>query len=90
VSEGSFQEVEALVQAGVTHVVVGLKHPIPALRGNGIHALQQAGIKVSGSGDEVRPLSSPVPPERQHDPPFPPSDSGTSWLLRCPCTLLCC
>lgn len=48
---GEAAAVEALVQAGVTRVVVGLRHPLPHLRGGAIAALRGAGVAVSVLGE---------------------------------------
>ncbi|KAK3272479.1 hypothetical protein CYMTET_19228 [Cymbomonas tetramitiformis] len=48
---GDDETVAALVRAGVARVVVGLRHPVPQLRGQAIHALREAGVQVYVLGD---------------------------------------
>lgn len=43
---GDHTAVSALVKAGITRVVVGIRHPLPHLRGNAICALRNEGVKV--------------------------------------------
>ena len=40
---------EALLWAGVTHVVIGARDPNPTVRGGGCEALKQAGVEVEES-----------------------------------------
>lgn len=44
---------QALVQAGITRVVVGSVDPFPQVAGAGIAGLRQAGVQVEMAGDEV-------------------------------------
>lgn len=54
---GEAAAVEALVQAGVARAVVGLRHPLPHLRGVAIAALRGAGLAVAVLGEA--PCSAP-------------------------------
>lgn len=54
---GEAAAVEALVQAGVARVVVGLRHPLPHLRGGAVAALRGAGLAVAVLGEA--PCSAP-------------------------------
>ena len=48
---GDDTAVQALIQIGVSHVVVGLRHPISELCESAITAYRQAGLKVSVVGE---------------------------------------
>ena len=48
---GDQAAVDALVEAGVARVVVGLRHPLPHLRGGAIAALRAAGVAVAVLGE---------------------------------------
>ena len=48
---GEAAGVKALVQAGVARVVVGLRHPLPHLRGVAVGDLRAAGLEVDVLGD---------------------------------------
>eukprot|EP00240_Pyramimonas_obovata_P002222 CAMPEP_0118926750 /NCGR_PEP_ID=MMETSP1169-20130426/4373_1 /TAXON_ID=36882 /ORGANISM="Pyramimonas obovata, Strain CCMP722" /LENGTH=457 /DNA_ID=CAMNT_0006868371 /DNA_START=263 /DNA_END=1632 /DNA_ORIENTATION=- len=58
--------VEALVQAGVSHAVVGLRHPIPGLGGHAIDAMRQAGIQVEVLGSAAGASSGGVSAAEAH------------------------
>eukprot|EP00899_Mesostigma_viride_P017882 jgi/Mesvir1/26095/Mv06814-RA.2 len=47
---GELAAVEALVQGGVSRVVIGLLHPLPVMRGRAAAALRQAGVAVDVVG----------------------------------------
>lgn len=49
---GDDSAVRALIQAGVSRVVVGLRHPLPHLRGKAIESLQSHGVAVDVLSDE--------------------------------------
>jgi diaminohydroxyphosphoribosylaminopyrimidine deaminase/5-amino-6-(5-phosphoribosylamino)uracil reductase len=48
---GDDAAVRALVGAGVARVVVGLRHPLPHLRGRAVAALRRAGVRVDVLGE---------------------------------------
>ncbi len=47
---GEDAAVRSLLQAGVSRVVVGLKHPLAHARGHAIEALRRAGVPVGEQG----------------------------------------
>src|SRR3954451_11849849 len=53
--------VDAIVEAGIARVVVGIEDPDPNVRGKGIAQLREAGIdvEVGVRGDEVRAQLAP-------------------------------
>ncbi|XP_027089562.1 riboflavin biosynthesis protein PYRR, chloroplastic-like [Coffea arabica] len=46
--------VSALVNAGISRVVIGIRHPLPHLRGNAIRALRSEGLKVDVLGEDIQ------------------------------------
>eukprot|EP00884_Botryococcus_braunii_P000245 jgi/Botrbrau1/10220/Bobra.0362s0010.1 len=60
---GEDASVKALLQAGVSRVVVGLRHPLTHLRGQAILALQRNGVHVEVAGEV--PASAAVQEARQ-------------------------
>lgn len=48
---GDDASVKALLQGGLRRVVVGLRHPLPHLRGQAILALQRNGVRVDVVGE---------------------------------------
>jgi diaminohydroxyphosphoribosylaminopyrimidine deaminase/5-amino-6-(5-phosphoribosylamino)uracil reductase len=58
---GDRAAVDALVAAGVARVVVGLRHPLPHLRGTAISALRAQGVAVAVLGEA--PLAPGAAPE---------------------------
>ncbi|KQJ99464.1 riboflavin biosynthesis protein PYRR, chloroplastic isoform X2 [Brachypodium distachyon] len=51
---GNSTAVSSLVQAGVTRVVVGLRHPLKHLRGKAIQLLRHQGIQVDVVGEDLQ------------------------------------
>ncbi|XP_020110716.1 riboflavin biosynthesis protein PYRR, chloroplastic isoform X2 [Ananas comosus] len=51
---GDHTAVSSLVQAGISRVVVGLRQPLPHLRGKAIQALRSEGIQVDVVGEELQ------------------------------------
>ncbi|RLM78984.1 riboflavin biosynthesis protein PYRR, chloroplastic [Panicum miliaceum] len=51
---GDSTAVRSLVQAGITRVVVGLRHPLKHLRGKAIQALRSEGIQVDVVGEDLQ------------------------------------
>ncbi|KAF3452470.1 hypothetical protein FNV43_RR02903 [Rhamnella rubrinervis] len=49
---GDHAAVTALVQAGITNVVVGIRHPLQHLRGNAVKALRSQGLQVHVLGED--------------------------------------
>ncbi|XP_006648632.1 riboflavin biosynthesis protein PYRR, chloroplastic [Oryza brachyantha] len=50
---GDSTAVSTLVQAGITRVVVGLRHPLKHLRGKAIQSLRNEGIQVDVVGEDL-------------------------------------
>ncbi|CAA7396128.1 unnamed protein product [Spirodela intermedia] len=46
--------VSALLKAGISRVVVGLRHPLPHLRGKAIHILRTDGLQVDILGEDLQ------------------------------------
>ncbi|PIN01833.1 hypothetical protein CDL12_25656 [Handroanthus impetiginosus] len=51
---GDQAAVSALVQAGVTRVVIGIRHPLQHLRGKAIRALRSEGLLVDVLGEDLQ------------------------------------
>ncbi|KAM0831925.1 hypothetical protein ACQ4PT_065207 [Festuca glaucescens] len=51
---GDSTAVSSLVQAGITRVVVGLRHPLKHLRGKAIQSLRSEGIQVDVVGEDLQ------------------------------------
>ncbi|XP_021281608.1 riboflavin biosynthesis protein PYRR, chloroplastic [Herrania umbratica] len=51
---GDHTAVSALVQAGITRAVVGIRHPLQHLRGNAVRALRSQGLQVDVLGEDMR------------------------------------
>ncbi|KAM7279590.1 hypothetical protein ACFE04_006724 [Oxalis oulophora] len=51
---GDHTAVSALVQAGITRVVVGIRNPLQHLRGNAIRALRSQGLQVDVLGEDLQ------------------------------------
>ncbi|GFZ14388.1 cytidine/deoxycytidylate deaminase family protein [Actinidia rufa] len=51
---GDRAAVSALVQAGITRVVVGIRHPLQHLRGNAIRALRSEELQVDVLGEDLQ------------------------------------
>ncbi|XP_072963589.1 riboflavin biosynthesis protein PYRR, chloroplastic [Typha angustifolia] len=51
---GDYTAVSSLVQAGISRVVVGLRHPLQHLRGKSIQALRSEGIQVDVVGEDLQ------------------------------------
>ena len=64
--------VDAVVDAGVTRVVVGIEDPDPQVRGNGISRLRDAGVAVETGvlADDVRLLLAPYLKHRMTGRPW--------------------
>ncbi|XP_028790230.1 riboflavin biosynthesis protein PYRR, chloroplastic isoform X2 [Neltuma alba] len=51
---GDHTAVSALVQGGVKRVVIGMRHPLPHLRGNAVRALRSQGVQVHVLGEDLK------------------------------------
>ncbi|XP_012085769.1 riboflavin biosynthesis protein PYRR, chloroplastic isoform X2 [Jatropha curcas] len=51
---GDHTAVSALVEAGITRVVVGIRHPLRHLQGNSIRALRSQGLQVDVLGEDLQ------------------------------------
>ncbi|XP_057963282.1 riboflavin biosynthesis protein PYRR, chloroplastic [Malania oleifera] len=51
---GDHAAVSALIQAGITRVVVGIRHPLRHLRGNAIRLLRSEGMQVDVLGEDLK------------------------------------
>ncbi|XP_047311166.1 riboflavin biosynthesis protein PYRR, chloroplastic [Impatiens glandulifera] len=51
---GDRTAVSSFLQAGITRVVVGIRHPLKHLRGNAISALRSEGIQVDVIGEDLK------------------------------------
>lgn len=51
---GDQSAVSALVQAGITRVVVGIRHPLQHLHGNAIRSLRGQGLQVDVVGEDLK------------------------------------
>ncbi|XP_010046934.2 LOW QUALITY PROTEIN: riboflavin biosynthesis protein PYRR, chloroplastic [Eucalyptus grandis] len=51
---GDRTAVSALVQAGITRVVIGMRHPLQHLRGNAIRTLRGQGLQVDVFGEDLQ------------------------------------
>ncbi|XP_031260870.1 riboflavin biosynthesis protein PYRR, chloroplastic isoform X2 [Pistacia vera] len=51
---GDHTAVSALVQAGITRVVVGIRNPLQHLRGNAVRALRSQGLQVHVLGEDLQ------------------------------------
>ncbi|KAK8610904.1 hypothetical protein V6N13_082060 [Hibiscus sabdariffa] len=51
---GDHTAVSALVQAGITRAVIGMRHPLQHLRGNAIRALRNQGLQVDVLGEDMQ------------------------------------
>jgi diaminohydroxyphosphoribosylaminopyrimidine deaminase/5-amino-6-(5-phosphoribosylamino)uracil reductase len=63
---------EAIVAAGITHVVVGIEDPDPLVAGSGIQQLHSAGLEVTTGvlADEIQQQLAPYLFHRQTNRPF--------------------
>ena len=63
---------EAIIRAGIREVYFGVQDPDPRVSGNGLHLLQQAGIKVYRGicQDEIHKMLAPYLYQRQTGLPF--------------------
>ncbi|XP_043805090.1 riboflavin biosynthesis protein PYRR, chloroplastic isoform X1 [Manihot esculenta] len=51
---GDHTAVSALVEAGITRVVVGIRHPLKHLQGNAVRALRSQGLQVDVLGEDLQ------------------------------------
>ncbi|KAL6970724.1 hypothetical protein U1Q18_030417 [Sarracenia purpurea var. burkii] len=51
---GDRAAVSALIQAGITRVVIGIRHPLQHLRGNAIRALRSEELRVDVLGEDLQ------------------------------------
>ncbi|KAJ6814239.1 riboflavin biosynthesis protein PYRR, chloroplastic isoform X1 [Iris pallida] len=51
---GDLAPVSSLVQAGISRVVVGIRHPLRHFRGKAIHALRRHGVQVDVVGEDLQ------------------------------------
>ncbi|KAG4189495.1 hypothetical protein ERO13_A08G226100v2 [Gossypium hirsutum] len=51
---GDHTAVSALVQAGITRAVIGMRHPLQHLRGNAIRAFRSQGLQVDVLGEDMQ------------------------------------
>ncbi|KAJ0911263.1 putative riboflavin biosynthesis protein RibD [Helianthus annuus] len=54
---GDFTAVSAFIKAGITRVVVGIRHPLQHLRGKAIQTLRTQGLQVDVLGEDIRSIS---------------------------------
>ncbi|CAH1433207.1 unnamed protein product [Lactuca virosa] len=47
----------AFIKAGITRVVIGIRHPLQHLRGNAIQTLRSEGLQVDVLGEDIRGVS---------------------------------
>ncbi|KAF5780543.1 putative 5-amino-6-(5-phosphoribosylamino)uracil reductase [Helianthus annuus] len=48
---GDYTAVSALIKAGISRVVIGMRYPLQHLRGKAIHTLRNEGLQVDVLGD---------------------------------------
>ncbi|XP_022025666.1 riboflavin biosynthesis protein PYRR, chloroplastic isoform X2 [Helianthus annuus] len=51
---GDYTAVSALIKAGISRVVIGMRHPLQHLRGKAIHTLKNEGLQVDVLGEDIR------------------------------------
>ncbi|XP_059665601.1 riboflavin biosynthesis protein PYRR, chloroplastic [Cornus florida] len=51
---GDRTAVSSLIKAGITRVVVGIRHPLQHLRGNAVRALRSEGLHVDVLGEDIQ------------------------------------
>ncbi|KAJ0807645.1 putative 5-amino-6-(5-phosphoribosylamino)uracil reductase [Helianthus annuus] len=51
---GDYTAVSALIKAGISRVVIGMRHPLQHLRGKAIHTLRNEGLQVDVLGEDIR------------------------------------
>ncbi|XP_021969997.1 riboflavin biosynthesis protein PYRR, chloroplastic isoform X4 [Helianthus annuus] len=54
---GDFTAVSAFIKAGITRVVVGIRHPLQHLRGKAIQTLRTQGLQVDVLGEDIPSIS---------------------------------
>ncbi|MFS8030496.1 putative riboflavin biosynthesis protein RibD [Helianthus anomalus] len=54
---GDYTAVSALIKAGISRVVIGMRHPLQHLRGKAIHTLRNEGLQVDVLGEDIRSAS---------------------------------
>ncbi|CAI9274974.1 unnamed protein product [Lactuca saligna] len=55
--DGDNTALSAFIQAGITRVVIGIRHPLQHLRGKAIQALRSEGLQVDVLGEDLRSVS---------------------------------
>ncbi|KAI7739062.1 hypothetical protein M8C21_005221 [Ambrosia artemisiifolia] len=51
---GDYAAVSAFIKAGITRVVIGIRHPLQHLRGKAIQTLRTEGLQVDVLGEDIR------------------------------------
>lgn len=54
---GDFTAVSSFIKAGISRVVVGIRHPLQHLRGKAIQSLRAEGLQVDVLGEDIRTAS---------------------------------
>ncbi|KAI7736071.1 hypothetical protein M8C21_023688 [Ambrosia artemisiifolia] len=54
---GDYTAVSAFIKAGITRVVIGIRHPLQHLRGKAIQSLRAEGLQVDVLGEDIRSIS---------------------------------
>ncbi|KAJ0733337.1 putative 5-amino-6-(5-phosphoribosylamino)uracil reductase [Helianthus annuus] len=50
---GDYTAVSALIKAGISRVVIGMRYPLQHLRGKAIHTLRSEGLQVDVLGEDI-------------------------------------
>ncbi|KAI3694255.1 hypothetical protein L1987_77218 [Smallanthus sonchifolius] len=54
---GDYTAVSSFIKAGITRVVIGIRHPLQHLRGKAIQTLRSEGLQVDVLGEDIRSIS---------------------------------
>ncbi|KAI7731172.1 hypothetical protein M8C21_012225 [Ambrosia artemisiifolia] len=54
---GDYTAVSAFIKAGITRLVIGIRHPLQHLRGKAIQTLRAEGLQVDVLGEDIRSIS---------------------------------
>ncbi|XP_024961000.1 riboflavin biosynthesis protein PYRR, chloroplastic-like isoform X2 [Cynara cardunculus var. scolymus] len=55
--DGDLTALSAFIKAGITRVVIGIRHPLQHLRGKAVQALRSEGLHVDVLGEDIRSVS---------------------------------